>query len=241
MTSLKKIFTYTSSAAVLAFGATLAISGSASAVTFGFESGIDSWDNWDGTNHNLDQIASDYGIDDIYDQSSTQTFSSVGTLEVDLLTEMGANWNVNTFGIYDVATGDTFELFGGTHGFWDAALSFDTLPFENFGFYIGSAGDANNPATNYYSEASKNSGGVEQFAIYQTGENEWTFAIEDLFAGGFDNYTTDNDYNDMIVKVSGIGAGTPTESVPEPATLLGLSLVGGSLLLSRRRKSTQES
>ncbi|MEC4984021.1 MAG: DUF4114 domain-containing protein [Oscillatoria sp. PMC 1068.18] len=238
MISLKKVLNYTTGATALALGATLAISGSASAVTFGFESGYNSWD---GADKNLDQIASDYGIDDIYNQSSVQTFTSLGNLQVDVLTEIASNWNVNTFGIYDVATGETFELFGGTYSFWDAALSFDTVPFETFGFYIGSAGDANNPATNYYSEASKNPGGEEQFAIYQTGENEWTFAIEDLFAGGFDNYTTDNDYNDMIVKVSGIAPGTPTESVPEPATLLGLSLVGGSLLLSRRRKSLQES
>ncbi|MEC4896097.1 MAG: DUF4114 domain-containing protein [Oscillatoria sp. PMC 1051.18] len=245
MISLKKVLSYTSSAAVLALGATVAISGSASAASLA-EYGSYSLDGESKKLENL-QIA-DYDnpaftevVGDLNNQSAFEGFISTGSLTVDLLDNVAVNWNKNKFGIYELGNADNkLELFdSATHGWWDAPLTFSNLPFENFGFYIWSAGNEYEQADYFYSESALNPGGKDQFATYQDGD-DWIFAIEDIEVLGND-WWNDADYNDMIVRVSGIAPGTPTETVPEPATLLGLSLVGGSFLLSRRRKSTQKS
>lgn len=173
--------------------------------------------------------------------------------------ELAGNANTNSFGIYDLASTASLEIFSGpqtggdqanltffdngritvsnsTIGLYDEA----TFLSDNFGFYIETANNGK-----FYSQVSKNSDDADHVVVFQgnnidelqiapykagiCGFNEYIFAWEDLPING-----ADGDYNDMIVLVESI------RPVPEPATLsfLGIGLLS---LFSRgliRRKRT---
>ncbi|MEN6622101.1 MAG: DUF4114 domain-containing protein, partial [Smithella sp.] len=79
------------------------------------------------------------------------------------------------------------------------------------------------PQGTFYSDDSLNSDKVAHVLAYKskTNENEWWLGMEDLLGGG------DRDYEDMIMKISGISS-TTVSAVSEPATIffLGLGLIG---------------
>ncbi len=89
---------------------------------------------------------------------------------------------------------------------------------NSFGFYFKSGN------TVAYSIDSMNVGGATDFLAYQGGTStNWAFAFED---------GTDNDYQDMVVKVESI-------KVPEPGTLALLGLGFAGLAAASRRKQKQ--
>lgn len=121
-------------------------------------------------------------------------------------------------GVMIIGGGATFQSSCGTQincGVFSNAL----INPSNFGFYFqtGSGKIA-------YSIDSMNVGGATDLLAYQGGTStNWLFAFED---------GTDNDYNDMVVKVESI-------KVPEPGTLALLGLGFAGLAAASRRKQKQ--
>ena len=152
----------------------------------------------------------------------------------------------NSFGIYDISNGTSFEIFNGTESpLLSATLSWDTLTNSvslvgqavsaiiddtAFGFYI----DAGPNQDRFFSESILNPDGEDMLATFDVGSAgygdllgaNYILAWEDILAanGG------DGDYNDMVIAVSDIGPNfdTTTTSVPEPGfpMLVGLGLIG---------------
>jgi hypothetical protein len=155
----------------------------------------------------------------------------------------------NTFGLFKVGDPDTkIQLFGGgTAGGAQSAVSFlangavkvGSQIVQNFGrdfgFYIAG------PGGTYFSQNALN-GGKQQTMVYQGngqtvlnvgGQNKlfskdtYLFAMEDLPL-----MSSDRDYNDMVLLVSGIQG----KKTPEPMAMLGLGAVATAAVASRRRK-----
>lgn len=88
---------------------------------------------------------------------------------------------------------------------------------KTFGYYITS------PQGTFYSDDSLNSDKAVHVLAYKsnTNANEWWLGMEDLLGGG------DRDYDDMVMKISGISS-TTVAAVSEPAIIffLGLGLIG---------------
>ena len=157
-----------------------------------------------------------------------------------LLLEIAGYDDENTFGIYSYSDPNKkLQVFAGPDSPFDsAAVSFQggsvqlgnhpstkILNFGTaFGFYIATGG-----AETFYSEDSKNPGGLAQMLIYEFPgvANEYIIAIEDLNRVG-----SDSDFDDMLVKASEV------KPVPEPATmlLLGSGLIGLAGYARRRFK-----
>ncbi len=113
--------------------------------------------------------------------------------------------------------------------------------WNEFGYYI-QTGQGNI----FYTQNSLN-GSKQQAVVYQGNnqtqlklpgrqkgtftDNEYIIAFEDLALGDIPGVSSDWDYNDLVVMVESV---KPT-SVPEPATLLGITAIGGILGLTRRR------
>lgn len=121
-------------------------------------------------------------------------------------------------GVMIIGGGATFQSSCGTQincGTFSNAL----INPSNFGFYFQTG--SNSIA---YSIDSMNAGNATDFLAYQGGTStNWLFAYED---------GTDNDYNDMVVKVESI-------KVPEPGTLALLGLGFAGLAAASRRKQKQ--
>lgn len=114
--------------------------------------------------------------------------------------------------------------------------------WNEFGYYI-QTGQGNI----FYTQNSLNQGEKQQAVVYQGNnqtelklpgrqkgtftDNEYIIAFEDLALGDIAGVSSDWDYNDLVVMVESV---KPT-SVPEPATLLGITAIGGILGLTRRR------
>ncbi|WP_199247403.1 PEP-CTERM sorting domain-containing protein [[Phormidium] sp. ETS-05] len=246
----------------LTLGTVLLCSNVASAASFGV-----SWDDGSTNSlqdHLDDLTVSGPNIDTVGGQTGFERFTNTATggSVSTFMFEIAGFASTNKFGVYN-QSGQKAELFGGSNDVSDQALiSFNNgdlgvtrIPwapgnstglsqsiysgFGNvFGFYL-ERGDG----TTFYTEKSRN-GGYEQAVVYQGNnattlqipgkspglftDNEFIIAFEDLWLGS----NTDRDYQDMVIMVESI------KPVPEPATILGLGLIGGALTLTRRRKSS---
>lgn len=79
-------------------------------------------------------------------------------------------------------------------------------------------------------DPSQNVDGLQHVVAFQ--HNDWVIlGFEDIIGGG------DLDYNDVVFAVRGVRQGPPPESVPEPAALLSLLVVGLGGFTTLRRKS----
>lgn len=180
----------------------------------------------------------------------TEAFKATFFLEF----EIAGDASRNDFGVYDVTSGLMKSLFQGSDESIEAAGGI--LPGENrvtrntanlfagfgsnFGFYLKN----NNTGSIFYSESSKNAGvdmakifegnGVSKFDLPQDGskpyhkfhEGDLIVAFEDRAPG---QAYADGDHNDLVVYMH------RKDSVPEPATVLGLSVVAGAFGVIRKR------
>jgi len=165
-----------------------------------------------------------------------------GNKYTSLVIEVAGSSGLNAFGIYDplllsnnreVFTGPdspvlvktiTFTLNGGgTYDVTVAGGSTMTLTGPGFGFYFDPQG---NSASRFYSQNSLNQYSAQQivswdinstkfgFAPYPASNSGWLLGMEDQ-----PYFTTDDDFNDMMVTFTAL-------PVPEPTTL-----IAGALLL----------
>ncbi len=163
----------------------------------------------------------------------------------------------NTFGIYKLGDPTTkIQLFGGvTSGIStgaQTAVSFlangsvkvgNTL-VQNFGSQFGFYLDRNGPSPlTVYSQNNLNAAGAQQVVSYQ-GNGSTQFNIggkttlfdKNTFLLGFEDLrlaSSDRDYNDLAVLVSGI---RDSRNVPEPTALLSLAAIGGATILRRKQR-----
>jgi hypothetical protein len=182
---------------------------------------------------------------------STDLFKALFYLEF----EIAGDADYNDFGVYDVASGAMKSIFKGADDSIEEAGA--VIPGENrvgrntanlftgfgsdFGFYL------TNKHTNstFYSESGKNGGvdmakifegdGTSKFDLQQDGAKPYhKFHLGDLIIAFEDRAPgqayADADYNDMVVYMH-----RKDVDVPEPATLLGLSLVSGAFGFLRKR------
>lgn len=193
--------------------------------------------------------SSESSLDSIIDKSysifDAETFELPSKdINFELLAEFAGNANKNSFGIYDVSdktkslkifdglakvgAKTTLKISGNTISTEKGSL---TLQGNTFGFYIDVPGPI------FYSDSSLNPKQSNQSHTYRKG-NDGILAFEDQAL-----WTSDSDYNDMVILASGLWdpelANEITE-VPEPSTLLGLGLLIGSLAASCRRQQKSE-
>jgi hypothetical protein len=190
--------------------------------------------------------------------TSTASGGSIATLVL----EIAGNASTNSFGIYDLGSNASLEIFSGsktggsqsTLKFYDdgkITVSDDNVgkygeaifTSNNFGFYLGTANNGT-----FYSQVGKNADGTDHMVAFQGknidylkiapfnagiwDSNEYILAWEDLLST---NPGFDWDYNDFVVFVESV---RPTQ-VPEPASLsfigIGLVTMLGSGWLKRKR------
>jgi hypothetical protein len=127
--------------------------------------------------------------------------------------EIAGNKDINSFGWYDTTDQNRTQnqIFSNLQG---AGQSSTFTPTATYGFYfIGSQGT-------YYTQATGD-GRAQHFAIFQqsgaAGSEVYWLGMEDL-----NLQSSDKDYQDMVVKISGV-------SVPEPGVFLFLAIMLGSL------------
>ena len=164
------------------------------------------------------------GTPDLNFTFNKTTASSIASLQL----EVAANSNLNEFGWYTVGDpADLHPIFAGS------ASPITTDPFTpsaQYGFYLkGSNGT-------FYTQSSLNPAGdtsQQHFVVYEqsstNGAEVYWLGIEDLSTHDlFGAEGGAGDYNDMVVKISGV-------AVPEPSSVL-LVVSGAALMLGLRKR-----
>jgi hypothetical protein len=181
--------------------------------------------------------------------SAWATTGQVGSIDIQI--ELTANAQSNTFGIYDVVTGNRIRVFEGddgantlgvirisqSNGAWSVRVldthdsggegtnwgSSFALSSSAFGFYLGTTAGGT-----FYSETARNTDAVDHMYAYgPLGGNfpgEYIMAWEDTLGGG------DLDHQDFVATVQDI---TPVP-LPTAVWLLGSGLIGLAGVARRR-------
>lgn len=174
-----------------------------------------------------------------------QTWTIYDTATTALLLEIAGYKDLNSFGIYNLDTKQTLEIFKGSNsGIKQKEVIFDgaIAKVGNKSLYVGSSFGfyLKTPDTTFYSRMGDNANGLDQMVTQQTAvdrklklknveggpeQNIWWKAGEYLLAwedlalpGG------DKDYQDMVIKIDAI-AQPEYLPVPEPSTYLFASLL----------------
>jgi len=179
-----------------------------------------------------------------------ETFQIIDTDGVtDTVTAFTINRNAgftNTFGFYDLTdSANRLSIFDGV----SSNLSAETILWNGTGYGVlggaaavfGSGSEfglysVNNGGNTWFSESLRNADGLDHWLTFQTlgstpgllGVMNWTFALDDQFGGG------DQDFDDLVsacIDCVAAGGGGITR-IPEPTPL---ALMGFGLLFMRKR------
>jgi hypothetical protein len=153
------------------------------------------------------------------------------TFDFTMLGEFTSDWNVNEIGWYELDNPQArHTIFGASAVVGSTAQVF--IP-GNFGFYyLNTSGNGEI----FYTQSAHNTLGAtnQQFAAFQRGDYT-IMGVEDIFSNtltrSWQPGTADYDYNDVMF-------GYRAAAVPEPGTLLLLSMGVVGVALRRRRKTT---
>ena len=182
----------------------------------------------------LEEIIARAGYTGDYTQSSNALFTAGGgQAEARIVVEFAGYADNNALGVYNL-DGDEILLFSGA----DERNAITTLIFDGSTLVVGGAKYESFGSFGFYLENHTNDGGFkwfsqdilnsdDQFAHFMAFEDERD--REGILYFGFEDLArshTDYDYNDMVVKVTGVRGATPA---PEPRAALAFVL--GALVI----------
>lgn len=179
--------------------------------------------------------SNEFGIYDPLNKSLTRIFEGGDKAKEGATIEFSDPENDGTYVI------TVKEKTGGAGG-TDEALSFGSLSSSLFGFYLGRP----TTGTFFYTDDLEN-GGTAHALVFEGNGNDltlgtteladnsfdpgsdWILAWEDIVGGG------DQDFNDMVLKIDGVGA-----AIPEPLTMLGAGAAASFGAFFKRQTSKRQ-
>ena len=177
----------------------------------------------------LVDLVADAGYRGDYTQSTHALFSADGDrVEAKIVVEYAGYAPNNSLGIYNLK-GEEILLFSGA----DSANAITTLVFDGSSLIINGAEHGDFGTFGFFLENARNDGGFkwfsqdilnadDEFAHFMAfeeaglGQNSIYFGFEDLARS-----YTDYDYNDMVVKVSGVSGAAP---MPESSAAMAFAV-----------------